>query len=247
MKKPVYSAVKDNPKRNKRHFFYGIVKFFLKIFFPKNKFVWLTEKPQDNEPHIFVCNHTRVYALVAWLLRKDKPKLWANYYFLFKKDCKKHLLGKVIKGQKHEKLLGVLGRLLIPVVVKLFRGAEPIPVYHDTRLTTTFDKSIQCLEAGITQVIFPEKTEPQFSEYLMEFNHGFPLVAKAYYDLTGKILKFYPCYCAPSLRKIVIGDPVSFDPNVPLKPQRQSICRYLEAKITEIARSLPEHKQTVYR
>ncbi|NLL56336.1 MAG: hypothetical protein GX242_03880 [Clostridiales bacterium] len=245
MSKKYYSPIKEYSKVKKRHPFYKLFRAIIKLFFPKNEVIWQTDKPSDNEPIFYVCNHTRLYAPVFFLLSKKPVRVWSNYYFLFYKECWQHLKNKVFQNHKY---LLPLGFILTPLIVLLFRAFEPIPVYHKSSkvITHTFEKSIETLQSGMDQAIFPERTENRVNKYIFQFNHGFPLMAQIYYEKTGKKLKFYPVYCAQKLRKVVIGNPIEYNPNIPMKIQRTQICEYLEKQIEILGDSLPEHKPVLY-
>lgn len=240
-----YSAVKDCYKRKHYHPFYKFTRAIVRAFFPKNEFIWKTEKPDEDEPLFFVCNHTKIYAPVYFLLQKKTFRTWSNCYFLFYDECWSHLKNKVLTGKR--KKLKPLAFLLTPLIVWIFRATEPIPVYHFTKkVQTTFDKSIATMKENVPQVIFPERTENKVNRYVYEFNAGFPLVAEQYYKETGKKMKFYPVYCAEKLHTFAVGDPIEYNPEIPMKLQRSQICRYLENKICELGDGLPEHEPVVY-
>lgn len=245
MAKKYYSPFKEYSKVKRVHPLYKLIRGMVKLFFPKNEFVWATEEPKDGEPVVFVCNHTKIYAPTYFLLRKDTVRLWANGFFVRFKSCWSHFRDNVLFGKR--KWLRPLGLILTPLVVYVFRAIEPIPVYKKTaQLMETFEKSIWTLNEGVPQVIFPERTENKVNRYVYEFQQGFPLIAEQYYKQTGKKVKFYPVYCAQPLRKVVAGDPIEYNPDIPMKLQRKQICEYLENKIAEIADSLPEHEPVIY-
>jgi hypothetical protein len=138
--------------------------------------------------------------------------------------------------------------LLTPLIVLTFRAFNPIPVFHKVPevVTMTFDKSMQTVDEGVPQVIFPERTENRVNKYVYQFNCGFPAVAKSYYEKTGKKVKFYPVYCAQKLRKFVVGDPIEYNPDIKIQEQKKKICEYLQDKICEIGESLPPHEPVIY-
>lgn len=246
--KKYYSATKDYYRVKPCRPFYKLFKAVVRRFFPENQVVWRTEKPDCSEPMFLVCNHTKIYAPVSFILSKTPVRVWSNCYFLFHKECWNHMKNKILPGRKPKFLLYPLAFLLTPLIVRIFRAIEPIPVYHKSAkvVNQTFARSIQTLEEGVHQVIFPERTENRVNKYVYQFNQGFPLVAQSYYQKTGKLLKFYPVYCAQALHTFVIGEPITYDPNVPDKLQRANICKYLENKVAEIADSLPEHEPVIY-
>lgn len=238
--------VKRTEKSSRFHPFFSLARGLVKIFFPKDKVIWQTEKPADDEPVFYVCNHTKIYAPVHFILRKKKVRVWANYYFMFYQDCWSHLKNKVCGGKR--KWLRPLAAILYPLIVRTFRALDPIPVFHQVKLVmdVTFEKSIRTMESGMSQVIFPERTENKVNRYVYEFQHGFPLVAEQYYRKTGKKMKFYPTYCAQKLHTIVVGDPIEYNPDIPMKLQRKQIAEYLQDKVAELGDSLPEHEPVIY-
>ena len=72
-------------------------------------------------------------------------------------------------------------------------------------------------------------------------------VAKLYYKKTGKALSFVPLYITPKLKQMHLGEALRFDPAAPIEEERQRICSYLMAEITDIACSLPRHTVVPYR
>ena len=241
-----YSCYKDYHRIKRRKFFFKLIKNITKFFFPKNEFVWKCQKPK-NETVIFVANHGKLYPPLTFLFDYNrKIKAWVHSYLVSFKDAKKLMFGKILKPRKPKILLYPLTFILLPLIVWAFRGFEPIPVYHGKNITKTFEKSAFTLEKGFDQVIFPERVNldniEMANEYLFKFNFGFINIAKIYYEKTGKCLKFYPSYVCQDLRKVVIGEPVQYNPDLPWQKQKQDICCYLENTIKYLADKLPEHK-----
>jgi hypothetical protein len=240
--KKYYSPTKPYCKRKKLHLFLNIFKKCL-FFIKKDEIVWKTEKP--NEPVVFISNHTKTHAPFNFILFfKPAARLWANCYFISIKECWKFLNKDFLKEKNI--FFKCLVALFLPIVVASFRSIEPIPVYHDMRVKITFDKSTDTLNENKNIIIFPERTENQVNKYIFQLNRGFPHMAQAYYKSTGKKLKFYPVYTCHDLHKILIGDPIEYNPAVSIIEQRETICLYLENKIKELGDSLPEHKIDLY-
>ena len=128
----------------------------------------------------------------------------------------------------------------------LFNNARTIPVYHDTRLITTYRDSIEKLSEGWNTIIFPEMNR-RYNNVLYAFQDKFIDLARFYYRKTGKALSFVPIYNAPALRKTLIGEPIVFDPSRPIGEERVRICAALTDAITALACSLPEHRVVPYR
>jgi|LFRM01.1.fsa_nt_gb hypothetical protein len=246
--KRYYSSTKPYFKRKRLRIGFRIFKAILKLFFPKNEFIWKCERPGDNDSFIFVCNHTKLYAPLAFLLNYDKPiRTWSLAYLLFYKEMMRHMFFNILKDRKPKILLYPLTVILSPLILWFFRSIEPIPVYHQERkILDTFNKAVETAQSGVHQIVFPEDNKaPLANDYIFELHRGFTYVAKLLYDKTGKIMKFYPVYTSQKLRKVLIGPPISYDPQVKLKIQKEQICKYLENGIKELADSLPQHKITI--
>ena len=140
----------------------------------------------------------------------------------------------------------LLAYLITPLSLLLFNNARTIAVYHDSRLITTFRRSIERLQEGHSILIFPEKNK-RWNNVLYDFQDKFIDLARFYYRRSGKILSFVPVYNAPALHETLIGKPIPFDPSRPIEEERARLCAALKDAITALAASLPEHTVVPYR
>ena len=139
----------------------------------------------------------------------------------------------------------ILSYLIAPLSVCVFNNANTIPVYRDIRLRTTFRLSMERLQAGSSMIIFPECSQPH-NNIVNCFQDKFVDLARLYYQKTGVELAFVPLYIAPALKKMVLGEPIRFCAQAPIKAERTRICSYLMDRITETAQALPEHTVVPY-
>ena len=248
-KKRYYSPVKSYDTYKRPHIFYKMLTGILKIFFPKNEFIWTGEKPKEGEAYVYVGNHTKIYAPVYFLVQhKEKVRLWANCDYLYFGMCWKIMKNKVLKNREPKFLLYPLAWLLTPLIVFTFRAICPVPVFHKCERTksVTFHKAMETFEEGLPMVVFPERTVNKVNKYVFQFRHGFPEIAKEYYEKTGKKVKFYPVYCAQNLRKFVVGNPIEYNPEEDISTQRDKVTIYLQNEIERVGNSLPEHEPVLY-
>jgi hypothetical protein len=124
-------------------------------------------------------------------------------------------------------------------------NADTIPVYKDTRMLGTYRETMRVLNYGYNVVLAPEEPEP-FNDVLNEFQDKFIDVARLYYAKYKKIVSFVPVYNSGKLKKVVIGKPIKYDPNINIDEQRKIICDYLKEQITAMAKDLPEHYVVPY-
>lgn len=235
---------KDRPEKpkGKKHLLLEIIKRIACGKVERPEWEWHTEIP--DEPVLFVSNHTKIYAPSAMILYKPDVRLWVNGYFVHYKECWNHMLKKVLKERPW--YLKVLFVAVMPLIIYVFRAIDGIPVYHDTRVKKTFGLVLETMKEGGSTMIFPERTENPVNKYVYEFNKGFTYLGPMYYKRTGKRLKFYPVYFCESLKKVIVGEPVEYNPDLPMNEQADSICRYLESKIAEEGDALPPHDIVFY-
>ena len=139
----------------------------------------------------------------------------------------------------------LLSYAIAPLAVCIFNNASTIPVYHDNRLLTTFRRTLSFLEEDGRVVLFPECYTPH-NHIVYGFQDKFVDVARMYHRRTGRALPFVPMYVCPALKKVCLGQPVFFDPEMPIARERERVCATLQERITRIADSLPPHRVVPY-
>ena len=127
----------------------------------------------------------------------------------------------------------------------VFTNAKTIPVYRDKRVLKTFQISVDKLKENAAVVIFPEEYT-EYNNIVHQFQRGFVHVAKYYYRQTGEVLPFVPMYVCPAFRKLVIGKPIMFDPDVRIGDEAERICTELQDSISELAYNMPRHRVVPY-
>ena len=165
--KRYYSSTKPYFKRKRLRIGFRIFKAILKLFFPKNEFIWKCERPGDNDSFIFVCNHTKLYAPLAFLLNYDKPiRTWSLAYLLFYKEMMRHMFFNILKDRKPKILLYPLTVILSPPILWFFRSieAKPIPVYHQERkISILLIKPLKPPKAAFIKSGSPEDNKALFA------------------------------------------------------------------------------------
>lgn len=229
--------------KKKPYFTLNFLRAIVRPFFKKPKVEFKTEIP--NEPVMYVCNHTKIYAPTAIVLYFRNIRMWANLYFMDYKQCWHHMKTKVLKDRKQ--FLPFIA-MILPLVVVAFRQMEHIPVYRDTKVRETFLEASECLESGRSCMVFAEQYDGELvNKYIYNLQWGYLYSAQKYFQRTGKKLKIYPVYCSESLKTFLVGEPVEFDPDRSVKEQSAEINKHLEKTIGELGDSLPEHKIVLYK
>ena len=201
------------------------------------------------EGAVVVGNHAQIYGPINAELYFPRPRVtWCAAQMMALKEVPAYAY-RDFWSQKPKRVrwfYRAASFAIAPLAVCLFNNAATIPVYRDGRLRTTFRLTLERLAAGDKVVIFPEQDAPG-NGIVYDFQDRFIDLARFYYKSTGRALAFVPMYSAPRLKKIVIGEPVRFDPAAPLAGERARVKRELMDGIARLARELPRHTVVPYR
>ncbi len=225
---------------------YRFVKSIVKAVSPK--YVSSGTENLPKEPCMVISNHCQVYGPVALQFYFERPTaVWCTYEMTELKEVPAYAYKDFwwAKPKWIKWLYKILSYIIAPLAVYVFKYADIVPVYKDIRLIKTIKGSIEKLEEGENIHIFPEKIE-RHNNVVNEFQDKFVDIAKMYYVKTKQKLSFVPMYLCPKLKTIVYGKPVEFNPDNKLEFERERICNYLMDEITELAKSLPEHRVIPY-
>ena len=216
------------------------------LFSPKYTLYGTENLPDD--PCIIVGNHCQMYGPVAAELYMPRAhSVWCVGEMMSRKEVPAYAFQDFwsMKPRALHWYYRILSHLISPLAEYVFTNAHTIPVYHDTRIVTTFRKSVRQLSAGSDIVIFPEKSEP-YNGILWLFQEHFADLAKVYYRKTGIAVSFVPMYIAPRLKSIHFGSPVRYRPDTADDEERARICSAMMEAVTGLAVSLPPHTVVPY-
>ena len=226
---------------------YVIIRFFVKLFYPKIEVVGTENLP--DEPCVVVGNHTQMNGPIACeLYFPGNSLIWCAGQMMHLKEVPDYAFSDFWsqKPKAVRWLFRIASYAIAPISVLVFNNAGTIAVYHDTRIISTFRRTVAKLQDGASIIIFPEHDKP-YNHILCDFQDKFIDIAKMYYRKTGRSLSFVPMYIAPRLKKMILGTPIRFRTDVPIADERKRICEYLMTEITDIACALPEHIVIPYR
>lgn len=225
---------------------YKVIYFLVKLFSPKYKIVGVEKLPKD--PCVIVGNHSQMYGPIAGeIYTPGKHYVWCAGALMNKEEVADYAFQDFWSGKPKSVrwFYKILSRLIPPLSVLIFNNAHTVPVYHDTRLITTYRESIELLKQGYSMVIFPEHYD-EHNNIVHDFQDKFIDLARFYYKKTGVELSFVPLYLAPRLKTMFFGDPIAFHHEAPIAEERRRICDALMDAITEIAITQPEHTVVPY-
>ncbi len=225
---------------------YKVIRKLVWLFSPKYQLVGAEKLPQ--EPCVIVGNHSHMYGPIAGeLYMPGKHYVWCAGEMMNREEVAAYAYQDFWSGKPKgiRWFYKILSHLITPLCVLIFNSAHTVPVYHDTRLITTFRESIAKLREGYSMVIFPEHYD-EHNNIVHDFQDKIIDLARFYYKKTGKELSFVPLYVAPRLDTLFFGEPMRFRADAPIEEERKRLCAYLMDAITDIAVAQPEHTVIPY-
>lgn len=226
---------------------YRVLRGLVWLLYPKIRVEGLENLPE--EPCVIVANHTQMHGPIACELHfPGERAIWCASQMMFLKEVPAYAYQDFWseKPKALRPFYKLLSYLIAPLSVCVFNHAHTIAVYRDTRLISTFRRSMERLEAGANVIVFPECAKPH-NQIVYEFQDKFIEVARMYYKRTGKELQFVPMYIAPKLKKMCLGAPLRYCAKNPPAEERRRICDCMMERITDLAVNLPEHTVVPYR
>lgn len=225
---------------------YRIIRWLVWLFSPKFRLAGTEKLPE--EPCVLVGNHSQMYGPIAGeLYLPGRHYVWCAGEMMHREEVAAYAFQDFwsAKPKAFHWFFRLLSHLITPLAVCIFNNAHTVPVYHDTRLISTYRQSIERLQEGASLMIFPEHYD-EHNNIVHDFQDKFVDLARFYYKKTGKALRFVPTYIAPYLSLMQFGEPIVFDPKAPIASERTRICGALMDAITDMAVSLPEHTVVPY-
>ena len=232
-------------KKKKGLFFRLLVKIFNRKY-RKIQIIGQENIPEDAS--IIIGNHAQMHgSILAEIKFPYRRYTWCIGNMLHLKEVPKYVLDDFWPNRKKGTtwFYKIVSYLIAPLCVYIFKNADVIGVYKDTRGITTFKNTVQALKENYHIIIFPEYHK-EYNNIVNEFQDKFIDVARIYYKNTGKELSFVPMYNAPKVNAVVYGKPIKFDSKDNIEDQRKVICDYLKNEITNLAKSLPVHTVIPY-
>ena len=234
-------------KRKKKPLFYRFSVSILKLFYKKRTFVGIENIPE--EASLIIGNHAQIHGpLACEVYFPMNKKIWCIGEMMNLKEVPAYAYKDFwsYKPKCVRWIYKLLSYVIAPICSYYLRRADTIAVYKDTRLLKTFRDTTSSLDEGNHVIIFPECHE-DFNDIVCQFQDKFIDVARLYYNKTGKCLSFVPMYNGATIKTIVFGKPIKYDPSIDINEQRKIICDYLKEEITKLAKELPVHKVVPYK
>lgn len=246
--KRYYSAIKPFYKRKRLWPFHRLLEIIISGKYKNKVSLYYHEQFPKGESVVILANHALDYGpLIMHYNHPRHKRPWVNSNLLHIKAVPNHIRKDFFINETGIKkfLIKIMSYIIAPLIATAFRSIEAIPVYHDTRIKTTFRKNNETLIEGLDVIIFPEsKQEHPEYKYVNKLQEGFVLLGANYYNETGRRVKYYPTYINKDLGVISYGKPIAYDPSNSSKEERQRIINYTCQEIERLANLLPPHTPT---
>lgn len=234
----------EKEKYYKQSLLFSILKFIVKTVFPKYEVNGIENMP--NKPAIYISNHAQAHGPIAMQIYFPTTKsIWCIGEMMDMKSVPSYAYQDFwsLKPKRTKWIFKIISYLIAPLCEYIFRRADALAVYKDARIISTFKDTVTELNEGNNIVIFPE-SPTLYNDIVNEFQDKFVDVARLYYKKNKEDIQFVPTYVGGN--KITFGKPITFDHNISIDEQRESICTYLKEEITKIAKEMPTHKVIPY-
>ena len=232
--------------RTRSYPLYRFIKAMVRLFYPKTEFVGAENIPDG--PVVIVGNHAKMNAPIACELYLPGNHLtWTAGEMMHLKEVPAYAFADFWshKPAYIRWFFRGLSYVIAPLSVCIFNNADCIGVYRDSRIVRTFKASIEALHDGKRIVILPEYDAP-CNNIICDFQVHFTDIARMYFRKYKEEISFVPMYVAPDLKRVYLGSPARYDSSAPASKEMPRICEAMKKGITDMARSLPEHRVVPY-
>ncbi|MFA6889721.1 MAG: hypothetical protein WCQ80_01720 [Bacilli bacterium] len=233
--------------KQRKPFFYRLIMGCVRLVYIKYQVI--EENSSQIGGNIYVSNHAQIHGPAGHQLYFPRPKrIWIIGEMLNRKEAADYSIMDFWPNKSRwTKWFYILfSKIIISWLAPyIFSNANTIPVFKDIRLRQTINQTIDALNNGEDVIIFPEHRVP-YNRFINDFQEHFVDIAKRYVMRTGKSLQFFPMYTCSALKKILIGRPITYNPDSDSNEERTRIIDYLEHEITCMGESLPNHTIVPY-
>jgi len=208
---------------------YKFLKIFMRMLFKRPEILNLNDEPLA-EKSIVLANHSAKSGPPSLDLYYPMPSVkWGAHQMVGKFKERKAYLRDVLYIQKMGMKPGFRTSFKATMLALLapfpYKGMHVLGTYTDGRFTNTLRKSVVCLDANYSVMLYPENSNEGYKDVLTEFFPGFIMLADKYYRLRGEDLPVYPVYLSIKKRFMVIGKPMYVQDFVKQGKNREEIAQ----------------------
>lgn len=220
--KKALSDIDKDPDTHRQSALFRFLRKAILFFTGPMETIW--EEPFANKPSVFVANHDRAFGPIAMNVQfelSEEIRPWINAQVLSAREVPAYVREDYWWDTNKwyspicSYSLAYFYALIIPPIL---RGADCIPVYHDSGVMGTLRQSVKTLSDGKHLLLFPEHPTG-YGTYGDKIFDGFLSVGKLYYSRKKESVYFYPTYIDWKKRTIRVGKPIPYDPSVEYNEQ----------------------------
>ena len=140
-------------------------------------------------------------------------------------------------GQKRKKRVI---RHLAGYLSKAMEAFNPIPVSRSNpmNMMQTVQESVDTLKSGDNLLIFPENPDGRYDvDSFRKLHPAFGILAFQYYQKTGRLLAFYPCFSDMGNKTFSIGSPILYSPGDDVQDSIRQLVSKVQASLIELSQS----------
>ncbi|MDL2292661.1 hypothetical protein LJC17_03645 [Acholeplasma sp. OttesenSCG-928-E16] len=91
----------------------------------------------------------------------------------------------------------------------MYRLSKCIPSYKDHRSIKTFKMTFDCLDQGVSLMIYPENLEMGYNNIFISYVSGFVAIVKNYFKRSNKDIKVCALYYSKQTNQLIFDEPFS--------------------------------------
>ncbi len=189
-------------------------------------------------PSIFVANHQGSYGPIALMLFLPFSAYpWVTHEIVDRTRAANYIEYDFVRKELSlaPPLSTWLARLIGRVCVVLMQSLQAIAVYRGSRrISTTIAESCRYLDAGRWLLVFPEISDEAYNETLDRFDTGFVAIARRYFELNGRCVRFYPVAVSRRRDQVRFAPPIHYRPANGYRHERDRIVAELQETICDM-------------
>lgn len=225
-------------KKNKRKWWFRLLKRVMRVRYKEPEFVYLGEKIKDGS--IILSNHEGTDAPMSLEIYLNKPiRMWGAYEMnsglieMYKYQTRVYYHEKKGWNLHLARLFCIVAS---PLTNLFYSGLNLISTYKDVRFMKTIRESVEAIKDGNSIVIYPEDSKNGYLETLEGFYAGFVLLAEACYK-EGIDVPIYVSYFKKKERIYIIDKPVMYSELYEKYKDKKLIAKVLCDRCNEIGKN----------
>ena len=188
---------------------------------------------------VYLVHHQNMFGpLHALCLVPKEMRMWSLHCFCDKESCFKQYYHYTFQKRYgwSERRSYYTAKFLSCVVPPVLHSFKVIPVYHNTANVVTMRKSLKAFEAGEPLILCPDIDYASKSPEIGELYTGFLVLDALYMRKSEEHLPFVPLFCSKKQKKIVIGEPITFETKGAYREESPLIAEKIRRAMNDLGR-----------